>query len=222
MRQRALVVFVDGVDGAGKTTMIQQLAQSLPTGTAHIADPLWHYLAAVKAPTDFATWVVNNPATEIATALIDACTHRLADVRQHLTSIGPDGMVFVDRGPHTVLASARAHAATGTAADTDAEPDEAITRLQSAVAQTVLVADCMSVELRVTNYDTILPRLSDNERNSPPYVRYLKAFLQYFNADAPWPGIERIVADASDGITASLRSVRAGLRLDPQHGDLVP
>ncbi|WP_426503029.1 hypothetical protein ACPPVO_36130 [Dactylosporangium sp. McL0621] len=208
------MAFVDGVDGAGKTTMIQEVAQSLPAGTAHIADPLWHYLAAVKTSTDFAAWVVSTAAIEIATALIDACAYRLADIRQHLTSIGPHGVVLVDRGPRTVVASARAHAATGTSGKTDADPDEAISRLRSAVAQILLVADCVSVELRITSYDSILPRLSDNERTNAPYVRYLMAFLQYFNADTPWPGIEPIVVDASNGVAVSLRSVQAAFRLE--------
>jgi hypothetical protein len=213
VNRRAPVVFVDGVDGAGKTTMIQRLAQALPTRTVHIADPLWRYLAPVKTPTDFAAWVTGNPGAEIATALINACTHRLVDIRQ-LASTGPGVVVLVDRGPRTITASARAHAATGTSANIPADPDEAIARLQSALAQIVLVADCMSVELRVTSYDTILPRLSDNERTNARYARYLEAFLQYFNADTPWPGIRRIVVNASDDIATNVRSVQAAFRPD--------
>ncbi|MER7006273.1 hypothetical protein ABT297_24955 [Dactylosporangium sp. NPDC000555] len=205
------MVFVDGVDGAGKTTMIQRLAQSLPAPTVHVADPLWHYLPAVTAPTDFASWVMSTSAAEVAIAIIDACIHRLADIRRHLELRGPGTVVLVDRGPRTVAASARAHLATGGPAETAVDPESSIRRLRATIGQAAHADDCMAVELRVTSYDAILHRLGDSERTDPRYLRYLRAFLQYFEAETPWPGLRQIVLDATADLATNVGSVQTRL-----------
>ncbi|GAA4243176.1 hypothetical protein [Dactylosporangium darangshiense] len=202
-------VFVDGVDGAGKTTMIRELAQSLPT--VHIADPLWRYLPAVTVPTDFAAWVTSTSAAEVATALIDAYIHRLDDIRWRLESTGPDTVVLVDRGPRTIAASALAHVTTRDSPDTTPDLGPALKRLRNALREVVHSDDCITVELRVTRYQAILHRLSNNERADPRYLRYLSAFLQQFKAEPPWPGTRAIALDATADLAANASSLQANL-----------
>jgi thymidylate kinase len=207
------VVFVDGVDGAGKTTLIHHLARTQRTQPVHIADPLWHYLPAVTDAADFAPWVTSTPAEEVAAALIDACIHRLDHIRQHLGSAEPDNVVLVDRGPRTVAASARAHVATGHSANAAYDPQPAVKRLKAAVMQTAKATACMTAELRVTSYDAILYRLSHSERTDARYLHYLRAFLHHFETEPPWLDVQRIELDATANVTVNVETIRKALRL---------
>jgi len=207
------VVFVDGVDGAGKTTLIQHLARTLPTQPVHIADPLWNYLPAVTNAADFGPWVTSTPAEEVAAALIDACIHRLDHIRRHPGSAEPGNVVLVDRGPRTVAASARAHIATGHSANAAYDPRPAVKQLTAALMQTAEATACMTAELRVTNYDAILYRLSHRERTDVRYLHYLRTFLHHFETDPPWLGVQRIELDATANITVNVRIIRKALRL---------
>nr|BFE61565.1 hypothetical protein GCM10020063_060910 [Dactylosporangium thailandense] len=202
------VVFVDGVDGAGKTTLIQHLARALPAQSVHIADPLWHYLPAVTDAADFGPWVTSTPAEEVAAALIDACIHRLDHIRRHLGSAESGNVVLVDRGPRTVAASARAHLATGRSVNAAYDPHPAIGRLKAAVTQAANATACISAELRVTSYDAILYRLGSSERTDVRYLHYLRTFLHHFETDPSWLGVQRIELDATANITVNVETIR--------------
>lgn len=203
------VVFLDGVDGSGKTTMIRRLAQDLHVQPVHIADPLWRYLPAVTVPADFPDWVTTTPAADVAVDLLDACVRRLDQIRHHLATPGPASVILVDRGPRTVAASARAHLATGATTASAADPDAAMTRLRTTAMQVALADTCVTVELKVESYDAILHRLADSERADAQYLRYLRALLCYFQNEVPWPGVRRITLDATANIAANVASVRA-------------
>ncbi|MEU7873353.1 hypothetical protein [Dactylosporangium sp. NPDC049140] len=76
-----VVVYIDGVDGTGKTTLINQLIRCHPADVTITAPPLWTYLPAVPVPAAFSTWVTTTPAATVAADLLAAQRTRVADLR---------------------------------------------------------------------------------------------------------------------------------------------
>ncbi|MEU6022653.1 hypothetical protein [Micromonospora sp. NPDC047134] len=62
-----MIVFLDGPDGSGKSTLIARLDSALVTHerTVTHAPPLWTYLDELSAPEDFGPWVQTTPGIQI-------------------------------------------------------------------------------------------------------------------------------------------------------------
>ncbi|MGI5185432.1 hypothetical protein ACQEVZ_55225 [Dactylosporangium sp. CA-152071] len=197
-----VVVFVEGVDGTGKTTLINHLVQQLPTHATITAPPLWTYLPAVPTPDAFRTWVTTTPAAAVAADLLTA-QHARINALQRLSS--PHEVVLVDRGPRTVAASARAHLATNSQPGPPGAADELAVELGTAVRRLTATRPCLSIELATTTYDEIMDRLTDHERRDAAYLRYLHTFLREFRADTFPTGAAQLVlaADAELGETVA-------------------
>ncbi|GAA1563337.1 hypothetical protein GCM10009827_101160 [Dactylosporangium maewongense] len=172
-----VVVYVEGVDGTGKTTLINQLIRCHPADATVTAPPLWTYLPAAPVPAAFATWVTTTPAATVAADLLAAQRTRVSDLLA-LTDQHP--IVLVDRGPRTVEASAQAHLT----AKPPITPTPAIAQLTAELRATTRhlaeVHPCLSIELTTASYDEIFHRLTDTERASTAYLQYLRRFLREF------------------------------------------
>jgi len=207
------VIFVDGVDGAGKTTLINQLAAHIWHPSVRIAPPLWSYLPMITDPSMFAGWVTSTDPLQVATALLTAQTERIDEIHAQVTGVRPAPMVLVDRGATTVIASARAHLlTTAEAGNAHAEPSwleqvgPAVARLRAAARRLSTATDCVALELSVTDYRHILSRLSSEDRDNRDYVRYLHTFLAEFQTIERPPDTRRLTLDATAPPEDSLRT----------------
>ncbi|WP_431884239.1 hypothetical protein [Micromonospora gifhornensis] len=110
-----MIVFIDGPDGSGKSTLVARLGPALVTHgrTVTHAPPLWSYLNEMSAPEEFAPWVRTTPGIEIAHALLEAKTRRIESLITTAGTRRAHDVTLVDRGPKTEICSARAHHKTG-------------------------------------------------------------------------------------------------------------
>ncbi|MET7422064.1 hypothetical protein [Dactylosporangium sp. NPDC005555] len=205
-----VVIYVDGVDGTGKSTLIGQLVRHYPAHLAITAPPLWRYLPSVPTPQAFPTWVTTTPANDIAAELLSAQRNRIND----LHALGDHcQIVLVDRGPRTVEASARAHLATKPPPELSEATADLIAELHTAARRLSAVHPCLSIELATTSYDEIIHRLTITERHDAAYLRYLRAFLHEFQSSAstsdPAPLVLRADAHLHQNVTVALRAVQA-------------
>ena len=205
-----VVVYVEGVDGTGKTTLINQLIRCHPADDTAAARPLWTYLPAVPVPAAFATWVTTTPAATVAADLLAAQRRRLADLH---TLTAQHTIVLVDRGPRTVEASARAHL-TAQPPDTSTPAITQLTaELHAATRHLAEAHPCLSIELTTTSYDEILYRLTDTERRNTAYLRYLRRFLREFRDSTTVNGLTRLCQPATASLarntTAACRAIQA-------------
>jgi hypothetical protein len=213
-----MIVFLDGVDGSGKTTLIRHLTTSLAAGgrDVHVAWPLWPFLTTITAPDDFPAWVTGTPGTCVAHALLEAQTTRI----QHLGERGTSaGVLLVDRGPKTVDASARAHA--GAAAD----PRQMHARqgLQQATAALLHQHRCLSIELDArAGHDTVVGRLHAEPPMLPRYRVYLAAFNAAMTTSPPWPGLPTVVLNALDPESHNRDAATTVINQHAHAGDLPP
>ncbi|MBT8224386.1 MAG: hypothetical protein HKP61_07075 [Dactylosporangium sp.] len=216
------VAFLDGVDGSGKTTLLDRLAHALAPGRAVTALPLWRFLPALATPADFTPWVTSTDATHIAAALLTGQTRRLQTIENLGRDAGNRVVVLVDRGPATVVASARAHLRTGIQTGHHQAIDLAdhVGRLRDAVERLAAETACLSIELQVIGSpDQILDRLTAEERADPGYLRYLRAlhreFTTFIDRVPAWAGLHRVRLDATQPVDANvsgaLNAVRAVL-----------
>ncbi|MEW2386047.1 hypothetical protein AB0873_28700 [Micromonospora sp. NPDC047707] len=205
-----MIIFVDGIDGSGKTTLIRHLATALNrSGTeAAVSSPLWRYLPTIAAPEQFASWVVSTPGVEVAEALILAMIDRLDDFRS--LSVAQDRVHLVDRGPKTVYASARAHAHERRTAF---EPLRE--HLAASVRALADVQPCMAIELGEGKeaLQVALPRLTSSQTVTPGYLGYLQAFAREMHAFGDWPGLPTQRLDVSISAESNCAAVIESLRL---------
>ncbi|WP_431728498.1 hypothetical protein [Verrucosispora sp. TAA-831] len=180
-----MILFVDGIDGSGKTTLIRRLRDAITRGgtSAYTAEPLWRYLDAITAPEQFGGWVTSSGGLDVAEALMTAMARRVDDLR------GRDPqqphVLLVDRGPKTVYASARAHAKQqrDKLAPVRALLAEAVRALQDS-------QPCVAVELSTgAALDVALPRIELAQAVTPRYLRYLHAFSEEMDAESDWPDL---------------------------------
>ncbi|WP_157745752.1 hypothetical protein [Micromonospora purpureochromogenes] len=211
-----MIIFVDGIDGSGKTTLIRHLAAALNrSGTEAAAfSPLWRYLPTIAAPEQFASWVVSTTGMEVAEPLIGAMIERLDDLRG--LSVGQNRVHLVDRGPKTVYASARAHASERRAA---LEPLRK--RLAVSVRALNHVQPCMAVELGEGEeaLKVALPRLTSSQTVTPRYLRYLRSFATEMHTGGDWPGLPTQRLHVSGPIELNCAAVIESLRLPSASND---
>lgn len=183
-----MIIFVDGIDGSGKTTLIRHLASSLShNGTeAAISSPLWRYLPMIAAPEQFASWVVSTTGTKVAKAIIKAMIDRLDELRD--LSLTQERVHLVDRGPKTVYASAHAHAHAHKR-HTALEPLRE--HLAASVRTLTDVQPCVAIELGQGEkaLQIALSRLTSSQTVTPKYLRYLQAFAAEMHTSGDWPGL---------------------------------
>ncbi|QOC90857.1 DEAD/DEAH box helicase family protein [Micromonospora craniellae] len=208
-----MIVFIDGPDGSGKSTLIANLGRALVAHgrTVTHAPPLWTYLNELSAPEDFGPWVRTTPGVQIAHALLEAKTRRIESLITTAGTRGARDVVLVDRGPKTVICSALAHQKTGIPSPDDPRLRSPSTgqhraRLEQHVRHLVAVEACMSIELRPpeqpAGLDLILTRLSQREELPPSYVRYLKALVAGM-ATSSYTVLPLLPLDATAGIAVN-------------------
>ncbi|MET8307778.1 hypothetical protein [Micromonospora sp. NPDC005173] len=203
-----MIIFVDGIDGSGKTTLIRHLAAALNGSGAEaaVSSPLWRYLPTIAAPEQFASWVVSTTGMDVAEALIGAMIDRLDDLRG--LSVGRDRVYLVDRGPKTVYASARAHAS---------ERHGALEPLWKRLALSVRalndVQPCMAIELGEGKnaLKVALPRLTLSQTATPGYLKYLRSFAKEMHTSLDWSGLPTQRLDVSSPIELNCAAVMAEL-----------
>ena len=105
-----VVMFFDGVDGTGKTTLLHAVAERLARPDHLIAAPLRQFLPAIDRPEAFAHWVTSTQPEQIEVALLDAQTARVRAIPVQLVR-EPGTAVLADRGPRP---SPRPHLPTST------------------------------------------------------------------------------------------------------------
>ncbi|MEV0427897.1 hypothetical protein [Micromonospora sp. NPDC050495] len=207
-----MIIFIDGIDGSGKTTLIRHLATGLNrSGTeAVVSSPLWRYLPTIAAPEQFASWVVNTTGMDVAEALIGAMIDRLDDLRD--LSVAQDRVHLVDRGPKTVYASARAHAHER---HTAFEPLRE--NLAASVRALTNVQPCVAIELGEGEkaLQTALPRLTSSQTVTPGYLGYLQAFAAEMHISGDWPGLPTKRLDVSMSAESNFVAVIDSLCLAP-------
>ncbi|MDG4778980.1 hypothetical protein O7614_04885 [Micromonospora sp. WMMD961] len=205
-----MIIFVDGIDGSGKTTLIRHLATALNSSgiEAVVSSPLWRYLPMIAAPEQFASWVVSTPGMDVAEALIGAMIDRLDDLRD--LSVAQDRVHLVDRGPKTVYASARAHAHER---HTAFEPLRE--NLAASVRALTDVQPCVAIELGEGEeaLQMALPRLTSSQTVTPGYLRYLQAFAIEMHTFGDWPGLPTQRLDVSVSAEFNCATVIESLRL---------
>lgn len=205
-----MIIFVDGIDGSGKTTLIRHLATALTSSgiEAVVSSPLWHYLPTIAAREQFASWVVSTPGMDVAEALIGAMIDRLNDLRD--LSVAQDRVHLVDRGPKTVYTSARAHAHER---HTAFEPLREI--LAASVRALTDVQPCVAIELGEGEkaLQTALPRLISSQTVTPGYLGYLQAFATEMRTSGDWPGLPTKRLDVSISAESNCVAVIESLRL---------
>jgi thymidylate kinase len=203
------VVFLDGVDGSGKTTLLNQLARALAPAQTSVAPPLWRFLPDLTTPADFGPWVTSTDADHIAVALLTGQTHRIHTIRSLSQDAADPVVLLVDRGPATVIASARAHLRTGIRTGNHERIDltDHIDRLRNVVRSLSDETACLSIELAADGCpDRILNRLTLEDRTNPDYLRYLHALRSELSTGEPaWAGLRQVCLDATQpiGITLS-------------------
>lgn len=213
-----LILFVDGVDGSGKSTLIDGLLDRLAAqGTPAVqAPPLWTFLTALARPDDFAGWVLRTPGIEVARQLLSAMTRRVDTLRANLAHGGgaTGAVVVADRGPKTVVCSALAHASTGrttaeSAAPTGPTVADSVSALEGRVMCLAASATVAAVELLHGDLHVVLNRLAPIEAVSPAYERYLRAFSDEMTTAAAWPGVPWMAVPAVAEVASNVASVGA-------------
>ncbi|MBN1173426.1 MAG: hypothetical protein JXA67_14740 [Micromonosporaceae bacterium] len=210
------VAFLDGVDGSGKTTLLNQLVRALAPAQTITAPPLWRYLPELTTPANFGPWVTSTDAGHVAVALLTGQTQRIHTLRSLSRDTADPMVLLVDRGPATVIASARAHLRTGIRAGNHERIDLTghIDRLRDAVRSLSAETDCLSVELAADGCpDRILSRLTAEDRTNPGYLRYLEVLRSGFSTGEPaWGGLCRVRLDATKPIDINLATAMAAIR----------
>jgi hypothetical protein len=213
----ALILFVDGVDGSGKSTLVDGLLDLLVAqGTPAVhAPPLWTYLTALGSPDDFAGWVLRTPGVEVARQLLSAMSRRVDTLRASLAQgrAATGAVVVADRGPKTVVCSALAHASTGRAAESATPTGPTVADCVSALEGRVMClaanATVAAVELLHRDLHVVLNRLAPLEAVSPAYERYLRAFSDEMTTAAAWPGVPWMAIPADAEVASNVASVEA-------------
>jgi thymidylate kinase len=215
-----MIVFVDGVDGSGKSTLIQRMlidlrAQARPVS---LASPLWKFLEHISAPQDFAPWVEATAGLEVARALLASMAKRIDSLAKLSTEPSRRTMVvLVDRGPKTVLCSALAHIRTGIPVPNVTQEDEMSvehhrTLLAEQITRLLAVNACVSVELHLNGQaERIFKRLAQLESLSPAYLRYLHTFADEMQSVDRWPGLPSLPLSATDSVDYNVAQVTSWL-----------
>lgn len=209
-----MIVFVDGPDGSGKTTLISGLHRELLRAgrSAVLAPALWKFIDEIDRPEAFATWVIGRPGTEVASALIHAMDARLLWLKDSTDRRRIGDIVLVDRGVRTVVCSARAHIQSEGRADPPAalaSLSEQATRLVNQLPALAVAEPCLAVEIRMPSpgiaFDLITKRLTQREELSSQYLRYLQRLCAELsmNTDSSIPGL---IVDGRCAAESVLRS----------------
>lgn len=211
-----VVVFLDGVDGSGKTTLLNGLVCALAPTRTVTAQPLWRYLPALTTPADFGPWVTSTDADHVGGALLTGQIERIHTLRSLARAAADPVVLLVDRGPATVVASARAHLRTGIRAGDRGRIDLAghVDRLRDAVERLGAETACLSIELAADRGpDRILSRLTAEDRASPGYLRYLHALRHEIGSGVPtWVGLRRVPLDATHPVNINLTAALVAVR----------
>jgi hypothetical protein len=210
-----MILFVDGVDGSGKSTLIEGLLDRLAaSGTpAVLAPPLWISLTPINQPEEFASWVQRTPGIEVARHLLAGMCRRVEKLKADVVHgiARAETLVVADRGPKTTVCSALAHAATG---DGETQPgstdgpslSECIDTLAERIACLTASTGVAAVELIHGTQDLLLRRLAPLEELSPDYERYLRAFSDQMTTAIPWPGIRCLNLPADADLESNISS----------------
>jgi hypothetical protein len=166
------VIIIDGPDGGGKSTLIEKLFETY--SVSHVvtqAPRLGEFLPCGDDSERFKHWVTTSSVHDVNQQLLTASSKRLAIISSGASA----GVILVDRGPATVLASciARVSQACGLSPD-DAEHSvlaAAIPPLYPETDMTVLPVLCS-----VNRVETILERCADDAGNQH-YREYLKVLF---------------------------------------------
>jgi hypothetical protein len=213
-----MILFVDGVDGSGKSTLIEGLLDRLAAlgNPAVLAPPLWISLTTIKEPEEFAPWVQRTPGTDVARHLLSAMCRRVDKLRADLAHgiARAETLVIADRGPKTTVCSALAHASTG---DPEDRPDrnhepslaECIDSLEGRVACLAATTRVGAIELIHRTPELVLRRLAALEELTPEYERYLRAFADQMTTALPWTGIRWLGLPADADLAANIASALA-------------
>lgn len=209
-----MIVFIEGPDGSGKSTLIARLRILLSESGRQVllAPALWTFLEPITAPGEFGPWVRAVPGTDVAFALLAAMAERVRSLAA-LTSAQDQSVVLVDRGPVTVTCSALAHAKTGRpSGNPSAQLQEACEALRQQVSSLTAAAPCRSVQLRLpTGPKLVITRLSALEDLSASYTRYLRVLCAELATARPQPGMQVLVLDADASIEMNTAAAVAWL-----------
>jgi hypothetical protein len=209
-----MIVFIEGPDGSGKTTLTTGLSQELAKlelRTA-ICRPLWQFLPFLDRPESFAAWVITTPGEEVGQALLSAMTAQIALIAEQCSS---GRIVLVDRGPTTVECSARAHAGPAAATATFITAHEELQRhMLSLTAST----DCRAVHLTTSGSQSDLRRrLSADETITSRYSTYLAALNENFRQSRHWPGIPTMDLNTWNPAQENLKKALNGILALPMN-----
>jgi thymidylate kinase len=140
-----VIAFVDGIDGTGKSTLINGLLDEFAQegAPAILAPPLWTFLDPISSPEQFGPWVQDTSGAEVGRHLLLAMTHRVDKLRADVAHkvIDHGAVILVDRGPKTVVCSGRAHADTGRR---DESHDDEISMLGHAHVGRLVPLSCLA------------------------------------------------------------------------------
>jgi molybdopterin-guanine dinucleotide biosynthesis protein len=214
-----VILFFEGPDGSGKTTLLTRLADALPAhGVRPITAPaLWTFIDPVATPEDFAAWVTTSAGDEVARHLLRAMTRRIDALAPRTPDPGRMTVRLVDRGPKTVLCSARAHAA---ARDVDRDPTRSRhglaqyeRELNAALQRLGSLEQLVAIELRLPDVDLMISRLSKTERLNESYIQYLDKLRTGFNQIPCHERIAHEVVPAESEVDRNLDAVLSWLSL---------
>jgi hypothetical protein len=160
--------------------------------------------------------VTSTDAGHIAVALLTGQTQRIHTLRSLSQDAADPVVLLVDRGPATVIASARAHLRTGIRIGNHERIDltDHIDRLRDAVRSLSDETDRLSIELTADGCpDRILSRLTAGDRTNPDYLSYLEVLRSEVNTAEPtWGGLRRVRLDATKPIDINLAAAMAAIR----------
>ncbi|MCG5467048.1 hypothetical protein MED01_006098 [Micromonospora sp. MED01] len=205
-----MILFVDGIDGSGKTALVRHLHETLGSADidTYVAEPLWRHLTPITAPEQFGPWVTSSSGTEVAIALVRAMIGRINSLRRGGEK--HTRVHLVDRGPKTVYASALAHAGGH-----HTELGDLRELLANAVRALQETQPCKAVELGAEDaLGVALPRLAKIQAVSPQYLRYLRTFAEEMRTGSDWPGLPTQRVNSFASVDDSCRAVLAALHRD--------
>ena len=163
-----LTVLVEGIDGAGKTTLCGSLCGRLESlgREANELPKLGHFLPCENTLEGFRHWLEATPLLEVNREMLRASHERLKtaqNVPKHCTSI-------VDRGPATVYASCIARLRQ----QSRVSMDTAVEALQSEIENWPLypLTQHCTIYLSVLSLDLVKTR-KPNEFTDAKYIEYL-------------------------------------------------